>query len=327
METSSLVAFSRLNSAPSDSENSESENSEFSESEELQNFTPKNILTAICEAAISAIDAYESINSVAGATYKSCEASHNAYYTASGAAEWTSVAKPTAVATQITSNASASVGEAFSILMSRQDQVVRTSVYSFVTSMGLLPDYNRTSKKMQSTKSPDVEANKELMRCYDSVTDAYESVHHNIHSWDVLISEFNAHLINFDNIKRNLDNTMTALQKACETMVELFVRHSEVCTKAVLASKPEATSLGDKFICFTVSFDEASLLPNLRKVLKEHGTIINIVETPGEWNGYHGINDFVPENFAVEIILSPSTNATSLFRSLVDKMLSAAPVF
>lgn len=329
-ETSSLVvAFSRLNSAPSDSENSESENSESenSESEQLQGFIPKIILTAIYLAAISAIAACESINSVTEAIYKSCEASHTAYYTALDAAEETSVANPTAAATQITSDASASVGNAFSILMSRQDKVARTSVNSFVTSMGLLPDYNRTSKKMQSTKNPTMEENKELMRCYHLVIDAYESVHHNINSWTDLISDFNAHLINFDNIKRNLDNTMNALQKACETMVELFVSHSEVCTKAVLASKPEATRLGDEFICFTVSFDEAFLLLNLRKVLKEHGTIINIVKTPGKWNGYHGINDFVPENFAVELILSPSTNATSLFRSLVDEMLSAAPVF
>jgi len=326
-ETSSLVAaFSRLNSAPSDSENSESDNSDSDNSEsDLKCSTPKNILTAIYQAAISAIAACESINSVTQVIYKSCETSHTAYYTALEAAEWTSVAKPTAAATQITSDASASVGNAFSILMSRQDKVARTSVNSFVTSMRLLTNYDRTSKKMQSTKSPTMKENKELMRCYHLVIDAYESVHHNIHLWPDLISEFNAHSINFDNIKRHLDNTMNAVQKACETMVELFVSHSEVCTKAVLASKPEATSLGDKFICFTVSFDEAFLQRKLRKVLEEHGTIINIVKTPGEWNGYHGINDFVPENFAVEFILS--TNATSLFKSLVNGMLSAAPVF
>lgn len=319
-KTSSLVsAISGLNSAPSDSENSESE--------QLQGFIPKNIFIAIYLAAISAIAACKSINSVTKAIYKSCETSHTAYYTALDAAELTSVAEPTAAATQITSDASASVGEAVSILMSRINKVARTSINSFVTSMRLLTNYDRTSKKMQSTKSPTVAANKELMRRYHLVIDAYESVHHNIHSWADMISEFNAHSINFDNIKRNLDNTMNAVQKACETMVELFVSHSEVCTKAVLASKPEATSLGDKFICFTVSFDEAFLQRKLRKVLEEHGTIINIVETPGKWNGYHGINDFVPENFAVELILSPSTNATSLFRSLVDEMLSAAPVF
>jgi len=74
-ETSSLVAApSRLNSAASDSENSESE--------ELQGSTPKNIFIAIYLAAISAIAACESINSVTEAIYKSCEASHTAYYTA-----------------------------------------------------------------------------------------------------------------------------------------------------------------------------------------------------------------------------------------------------
>jgi hypothetical protein len=120
---------------------------------------------------------------------------------------------------------------------------------------------------------------------------------------------------------------MNALREARERMVKLFVSYSKVCTETVIASKPEASSFSDRLVCFTVSFDEAMLYDDLRGVLEEHGTIINLVEAPGEWNGYKGINNFVPENFAVELILSRSTNVTSLFQSLVGKILSAAPVF
>ena len=289
---------------------------------------PKKIVKKSHAAAIAALDAFETISNSIDAIQKFCVTSSSSAVVATDAAEWTSVADTTAAAATIAADASALLAKTVPVLHERIISVIITAIKSFVTSIVLLPDYHRTLKKMQSTKGLTAEeGNAEVFENYHAIIYTYTCASSYIRLCSGLTPASDAHPINVINIRNCLNDTMNAVKEAYETMVKLFVSYSKVCTETVLASKPEAASLGGRILCFTVSFDDAFLKEDLREVLEEHGTIINLVETPGVWDGYNGINDFVPENFAVELILSPSTNARSLFQSLVGKMLSAAPVF